>query len=337
MKQLLISFAIFGSWAPWHYAHAQTKSEQTIVIDGTKNQTTVEIKDGDVFVDGKKVAPYNLKNNIKIIRKFGNAEEFDIHVDGDTPQEDMNFSFRRPGDRGVIHSNQALLGVQTEPVANNLGAQVQVISEGSPADLSGIQVGDVIVKVDNQTITNPQDLATAIASYKPADKVDITVLRNREESTIAVVLAENHNDQLANSGLDMRGFDDMFRNFGMGQDLQNGFNFPGGFARIFGNMQPGTPATQDAPKIGAEVEERADGDGLLVIDVKQGSSAEKAGMRSGDVITTVGGKKMSNVDELSSALYELKSKRDIVVNVKRGTKTETLYIEVPVELRKREF
>ncbi|MFM2385511.1 MAG: hypothetical protein RL660_268 [Bacteroidota bacterium] len=343
MKQLLITFAIFGAWAPQQYVQAQNKSEQTIVIDDSSPETTVEIKDGQVFVDGKKVAPYNLKHNLKIIRKFGNAKTYEFHVEGDTPQEDMDFSLRRnDGDRGVITTNRPMLGVQSEPTPNHAGAQVQIVSDASPAELAGIQAGDIITKIDNQVITSPQDLAEVITSYKPNDKVDITLQRNGEEKTIAVILSEQQSYSNAPQSFEFPGMDEMFREFqDMSRQWQNGFSFSwppnNGNGQMFSRVTPGTPRVAEGPKIGAQVEERADSDGLLVTEVKQGSTAEKAGLKTGDVITTIGGKKMTNVDDLTNTLYELKSKRDIVVTVKRGSKTETLYVEMPVELRKRDF
>jgi serine protease Do len=334
MKQLLISFAIFGAWAPFDYAQAQQKQgqQQTIEITNDDNATTIEIKNGEVFVDGKKVSDYDADKNLKIVRKFKQGTS--MYMDQRSSSDNNNFEFSFGGDRAMRETGQAMMGVQTESTDAGNGAKVAIVTQNSPADLSGIQAGDIITKVDNIAITSPQDLANAIASYKPADKVDITLQRKNNEKTIAVVLAEKQMDVSQNFN-SLRGFEDMFKGFerlGDGMNGSNGFgNF---FSKSFGNM---SPRVADGPKIGVEVEERADGEGLLITNVKQGSSAEKAGLKVGDVVTTVGGKKMSNVDDLSTTLFELKAKRDIVVNVKRGKKQETLYIELPVELRKREF
>jgi serine protease Do len=338
MKQLLISFAVFSAWAPIQYANAQQKlpqqKQETIEITNNDNTTTIEIKNGDVFIDGEKVSGYDAGKNLKIVRKFDADKQVRIEKRSGAGSDALNFNFGG-GDRAMREEGQAMLGVQTEESANGQGAKVSIVTQNSPADLSGIESGDVITKVDNITITNPKDLANAIASYKPADKVDVTVQRKNGEKTIAVILSEKQMDMAQNFNT-MPGFEDFFKNFGMmGDDL----NSPNGFGNFFSKSFGGNnmPRTAEGPKIGAEVEERADGEGLLITNVKPGSSAQKAGLKVGDVMTTVGGKKMSNVDDLSKTLFELKAKRDIVVNVKRGSKQETLYIEIPVELRKREF
>jgi serine protease Do len=339
MKQLLISFAVFSAWAPIQYADAQQKptqqQQETIEITNNDNTTTIEIKNGEVFIDGEKVNGYDAGKNLKIVRKFDKDNQVRMEKRSGAGRDGLKLNFDGGGDRAMRQEGQAMLGVQTEETSNGQGAKVSIVTQNSPADLSGIESGDVITKVDNVTITNPQDLANAIASYKPADKVDVTVQRKNGEKTIAVILSEKQMDMAENFNA-MPGFEDFFKNFGnMGGDLDGPNGFGNFFSKSFGGSN--MPRTAEGPKIGAEVEERADGEGLLITNVKPGSSAQKAGLKVGDVMTTVGGKKMSNVDDLSKTLYELKAKRDIVVNVKRGSKQETLYVEIPVELRKREF
>jgi S1-C subfamily serine protease len=105
--------------------------------------------------------------------------------------------------------------------------------------------------------------------------------------------------------------------------------------RMFSNGKELT--NNDAPKIGIETEDRADEDGVLVTSVVKNSAAEKCGIKVDDVITSVGGNAIKNIDDISEALASMKNKKDIVVNVKRGKKDESLYLNLPVQLRKKEF
>ncbi len=85
------------------------------------------------------------------------------------------------------------------------GALIQQITAGSPADeaglhgsympfdLNGQQIligGDIITAVDNTSITGMNNLASAIATYKPGDQVTVTVLRDGKEAKVDVTLAE---------------------------------------------------------------------------------------------------------------------------------------------------
>ncbi len=81
----------------------------------------------------------------------------------------------------------ALLGVSTQPVQSG-GAGVQDVTSGSAADKAGLQVGDVITKVDGTAITSPDDLASAINGHQPGDKVTVTYTRDGQTKTASVTL-----------------------------------------------------------------------------------------------------------------------------------------------------
>jgi putative serine protease PepD len=75
---------------------------------------------------------------------------------------------------------RAYLGLSSEQVSNGFGsngAQVGDVTSGGPADQAGIQPGDVITKIGDRTIHNPDDVSTAVTSHRPGDIVPITVVR----------------------------------------------------------------------------------------------------------------------------------------------------------------
>jgi putative serine protease PepD len=51
------------------------------------------------------------------------------------------------------------------------------VGPGTPAAGAGIQVGDVIVALDNTQISDPDDLSEAIGTKKPGDRVTVTYNR----------------------------------------------------------------------------------------------------------------------------------------------------------------
>ena len=57
------------------------------------------------------------------------------------------------------------------------GAQVQVVGQGTPADLAGIKVGDVIQAVDQRKVAGAADLILALKETKPKQQVTLSVDR----------------------------------------------------------------------------------------------------------------------------------------------------------------
>jgi hypothetical protein len=55
---------------------------------------------------------------------------------------------------------------------------------GTPADLAGLQAGDIITWVNNKEINYNNDLASIISSYSPGDEISVIYIRKGEESTI---------------------------------------------------------------------------------------------------------------------------------------------------------
>ena len=102
----------------------------------------------------------------------------------------------------------ALLGVTTQAVStvdsenessdepgstNPTGAEIVSIAPGTGAADSELEVGDVVLDVDGETITTPRDLVAAIARREPGDDVVVTVGRDGETISIEVTLGAHDN------------------------------------------------------------------------------------------------------------------------------------------------
>lgn len=67
---------------------------------------------------------------------------------------------------------------------------VNVVSD-SPAEKAGIQVGDIIFKIDGNTVgDNSEALSTVISGKKPGDTISLDIWRNGETKNINVTLTE---------------------------------------------------------------------------------------------------------------------------------------------------
>jgi serine protease Do len=336
MKKLFIP-AIFFTCFQLQDVVAQNKNEETIVIkenDNGKKKITVEIKDGVVYIDGKRVATNERGRTLKIIKEFGkgltdNNTDIEINI----PNVDGNAfggmqipkSFMMP-DQGS-NGNKAMLGVVTQPTQANSGALINEVTPGSAAELAGLKSGDIIYKVDGKVITNPEDLVNAISSYEGGDKVAIEYERNGKEQVSDVVLLAkpNHEMGLMNGDDFFKGFEDIFKGF-------KGFNMDNGNFRSF-NF--GMPNQSEQPKIGLQVEDRADGDGVRVTEILKDEVADKAGIKVDDVITGCNNRPISNIDDLSSALSNANS--EVNLTIKRAGKAQNIKFKKPTVLKKKDF
>ncbi|MFM8871611.1 MAG: M50 family metallopeptidase [Actinomycetota bacterium] len=74
-----------------------------------------------------------------------------------------------------------------------LGAvTISALADGdSPASRAGIQEGDVIVAIDDTTVTTRSQFVNAIVANEPGDQVTVTINRDGTSSSLDVVLAEH--------------------------------------------------------------------------------------------------------------------------------------------------
>jgi putative serine protease PepD len=80
----------------------------------------------------------------------------------------------------------AVLGVSASDVTG--GARVEAVTASSGAAKAGLQVGDVITKVDSTTVTDATELTAAIRAHSAGDKVQLTYTRNGSSHTATATL-----------------------------------------------------------------------------------------------------------------------------------------------------
>ena len=84
----------------------------------------------------------------------------------------------------------SLLGISTVPNADlrDPGVVVDEVSSGSAADLAGIEVGDVIVSFDGESVADIAQLQVKVINTPPGTSVEILLLRDGEPLTISATL-----------------------------------------------------------------------------------------------------------------------------------------------------
>jgi serine protease Do len=68
------------------------------------------------------------------------------------------------------------------------GALIIVTDPDSPAARAGLKTGDVLLRVDEQKVEGPRELARIIGSYEPRDEVRLTILRQGMTRTLSAKL-----------------------------------------------------------------------------------------------------------------------------------------------------
>lgn len=79
------------------------------------------------------------------------------------------------------------------PVVNGAyiysGSNQSAVPQGSPADKAGLKTGDIITKIDDNTIGKQGSLSSIIGLYQPGERATITYLRDGKESTTTITFA----------------------------------------------------------------------------------------------------------------------------------------------------
>jgi len=90
----------------------------------------------------------------------------------------------------------ALLGVTgSNAESGRAGALIAEVSRGSAADVAGVEVGDLVIEIDGASVQGIADLAAQVRSHRPGTTVDIVVVRDGQELTLAATLGERQADQ----------------------------------------------------------------------------------------------------------------------------------------------
>lgn len=93
---------------------------------------------------------------------------------------------------GIIQTN---VTTEVQRYGIPAGAEVLAALEGSCAEKSGLQVGDIITAVGETTVTGSSDLQTAIKNYRAGDTVTFTVYRNGESIELQLTLDEYNQER----------------------------------------------------------------------------------------------------------------------------------------------
>jgi serine protease Do len=203
------------------------------------------------------------------------------------------------------------LGVTIQPLSPELaksfglaqqdGALVSSVAEGSPAAQVGVRPGDVVVEYDGHKVGRTTDLSRMVAATPAGKQVTMKVMRDGKQMTLSPTIArltEKGDEAVASATTegDTRG-------------------------RLGIVVEPLTPET--ARGLGTSEKQ-----GLVVKSVQDGSPADQAGIRSGDVITEVNRQPVRSAEDLRRLVEQHKAGTSMLLLLKREGSARYLIVQV---------
>ena len=68
------------------------------------------------------------------------------------------------------------------------GVRIEGVIAGSPAEVSGLKKGDVLIRINSWPLHGLKDLSDILKSLSPGDRVSITFLREKQEMIVKTEL-----------------------------------------------------------------------------------------------------------------------------------------------------
>lgn len=328
----------------------EKKETQEIIIrkKGDKDtKVTVEIKGDVVTINGKPLSEFkdgDITINKRDIKVWDGQRNFSF-----VPGEDMEVFFNGPMKGAIAGEKRAFLGVTTgvnNDGSNDTkpdGAAITNITKGSAAEKAGLKEGDVITKINDKKVEDPEDLTTTIGSFKPKEEVTVYYKRDGKEKSAKAVLGETNSMgsmsySFSSPKTGVRPFTiprtprapgmETMPNFEWNGEGMGGMDGLGKLREIEGMAM--FPRQQ---KLGLKIQDTEEGNGVKVLDTDKDSPAEKAGLKKDDIVTEIGGKKITNTDEAREQLMENAEKSAYTIKAKRNGSEMSFDIKIPKKLK----
>ncbi|MDE0343913.1 MAG: DegQ family serine endoprotease [Deltaproteobacteria bacterium] len=174
------------------------------------------------------------------------------------------------------------------------GALVTNVSQGSPAEAGGMQVGDVIVTFDGSPVTASGELPLIVARTPVGKTVDVVIQRDGRPASLRVTVAKLGDDEVA---------------VALEDDNDLGL----------------TVRDAQAPSRRGSPNRR----GVVVTAVESGGPADTAGIQAGDVILEIDRKRIDSVQDFRRVVGGLDKGTGILFLVRREDTTLFLALRLP--------
>jgi S1-C subfamily serine protease len=216
------------------------------------------------------------------------------------------------------------LGVMVQD--SEAGVRIDQVDRESPAEKAGLREGDIVVEFDGERVRSARQFTRLVQETPEGRTVRIGILRGGQKQTVDAT------PQASSFGWSMNFDGDRIR-----REFERGMRGldelrlmePRGFAFRYDDLLPGRTSRG---RLGVTVESLtpqlqeyfgAKDGGALVSSVTAGSPAEKAGLKAGDVITTINGDRVQDAGDVIDELNQ-GTTTEVTIGIVRDRKASTL-------------
>jgi len=208
------------------------------------------------------------------------------------------------------------------------GALLGKIVSDSPAAKAGLKENDVVLELNGQRIEGTEQFRRMIHEIPAGRTANLAIWRDGRSQNIKVTVGKQESGN-------MRVFADGPKSFAFKMPTLPEMPEMSGLdhLRTFGMVSPGRPLLGiDAENLKGDFGNffgAPEGEGVLVRGVFANSPASKAGLKVGDVITSLNGDRIRNASELRDKLLTHHEEKSIQLGVLRNKNELKLSVELP--------
>jgi S1-C subfamily serine protease len=222
--------------------------------------------------------------------------------------------------------NKAGLGVMVSNVDNDdpdskkEGAEIVEVFKNSEAERIGLKKGDIILEVYGKSITKPSDLIDIFDDVEEGTEVKLTVLRENTRKSFTANLKPFEGHAYAYRVDDD---DDILVDVFKTTEPDKNFS-------IIPSTGINATAGGKGGYLGVQVKDLSDqlkeyfevDNGVLIEEVMKDSPAEKAGLKAGDVIVSIGNRKIEDYQDLIRTVNYYNPEEEVSLSYVRKGDTE---------------
>lgn len=191
------------------------------------------------------------------------------------------------------------------------GVFVGRVAPNTAAAASGLNPGDIVLKIDGRRIRDPGQAVSTLAARKSGEVARLGVLRNGKDTQIYLVVADMTVAAGAGpaAGMAAAGGPNPAANNAAPKPPPNEFSWMGLEIEAFSMVRPvGAPGTKSIQ-------------GAKINEVTRGSAAEKAGVKVGDLLVEINRLPVANAGQMDRAVRAANGQPGKLLTLMRGTET----------------
>ncbi len=238
----------------------------------------------------------------------------------------------------IADDGSSWLGVETHEVTSDKAKELKLSAErgvvlgkivpDSPAAKAGLKENDVVTEINGQRVEGAAQFRRMIHEIPAGRSIQLTVWRDGRTQTISATLGKSQERRHTMKMMTPTPGTFAFRMPEIPEIPSMEWNGN----MLFGGGQPrlGIDAEDLSGQLGTFFG-APEGEGILVRDVNSGSPAEKAGVKAGDVITSLNGERIRTVGELREKLSAKREDKDrtVKLGILRNKSEMSLSVELP--------